>query len=140
MSVVILRLLVDFGLLVLIWIIQLIIYPGFLYYNTENLVVWHKKYTPLIGYIVAPLMISQLGIAIYQTTSATNPYNLISLVIISIVWISTFLQFIPIHNNISKGRANNKMLSSLVKKNWLRTVLWTILFLFSLANYAFLGV
>ncbi len=140
MSLVILRLLLDFGLVVLIWIIQLIIYPGFLYYNTENLVAWHLKYTPLIGYMVAPLMISQLGISIYQTTSATNPYNLISLVIISIVWISTFLQFIPIHNNISKGRANNKMLLSLVKKNWLRTVLWTILFLFSLANYAFLGV
>ena len=140
MSIEILSLLVNFGLLVLIWIIQLIIYPSFLYYNLENLVAWHRKYTPLIGYIVSPLMLLQLGIAIYQTNIEANSYHLISLVIISVIWISTILQFVPIHRNISKGRLSDEMLKSLVKKNWLRTFLWTILFLFSLAYYSFFGL
>lgn len=140
MSIEILSLLVNFGLLVLIWIIQLIIYPSFIYYNLENLVAWHRKYTTLIGYIVSPLMLLQLGIAIYQTNIEANSYHLISLVIISVIWISTILQFVPIHRNISKGRLSDKMLKSLVKKNWLRTFLWTILFLFSLAYYSFFGL
>jgi len=137
MSIFILRLLVDFGLLVLIWIIQMIIYPSFIYYKSENLVEWHRKYTPLIAYIVGPLMLFQLGITIYQITNEINLFNIISLAIISLVWISTFLQFVPIHNSISKGRVNKEMLLSLVKKNWIRTALWTLLFLFSLTYYLF---
>ncbi|MFT7429007.1 MAG: hypothetical protein ACI9IZ_001504, partial [Nonlabens sp.] len=37
-----LQLLVDFGLVVLIWIVQLIIYPSFLYYGSKTLNKWHK--------------------------------------------------------------------------------------------------
>ncbi len=129
MSLVIIKLLIDFGLVVLIWMIQLIIYPSFLHYNAENLVVWHKKYTVLIGYIVIPLMLIQLGIAMYQVIVLTNVNTVIRLIIIILIWISTFLQFVPIHSNISKGRANEAMLVSLVHKNWNRTVLWTLLFL-----------
>ena len=140
MSLEIIRLLVDFGLFVLIWIIQLIIYPSFLYYSPENLIPWHRKYTRLIGYIVGPLMILQLGIAVYQTTLALSPYHLISLGIIGIVWISTFLQFVPLHNKISKAEFTDKTLTSLVKKNWLRTFLWTLLLLLSLAYYTFFGL
>ncbi len=44
MSLEIIRLLLDFGLVVLIWMIQGIVYPSFLDYNTENLAVWHRKY------------------------------------------------------------------------------------------------
>lgn len=131
MSASVIRLLIDFGLLILIWIIQLIVYPSFLYYNAETLVIWHRKYTSLIGYMVAPLMLVQLGLSIYQISAAFTLYNLISVLIISVIWIITFLQFVPIHSNISKGRVSDKMLSSLVRKNWSRTILWTMLFVYS---------
>lgn len=118
MSISILKLLIDFGLLILIWIIQVIIYPSFLHYNTENLIVWHRKYTPLISCIAGPLMLAQLGLSIYQMSIAINFYHGINLLMISTIWIITFLQFIPIHNNISKGRINEKMILSLVKKKF----------------------
>ncbi len=63
MSLAIIRLLLDFGLVVLIWIIQRIVYPGFLHYSTENLVVWHRQYTSRFSAIVIPLMLAQLGIS-----------------------------------------------------------------------------
>ncbi len=128
MSIAILRLLLDFGLVVLIWIIQRIVYPGFLYYSAENLVKWHKEYTSRFSAIVMPLMLGQLGISIYQLISQTNLFTVISFVIILLIWIATFLQFVPIHATISKGRANETMLKALVHKNWLRTFLWTLLF------------
>ncbi len=130
MSIAVLRLGIDFGLVVLIWMIQLIVYPSFLHYTTTNLIKWHRKYTPLIGYIVGPLMLLQLGISIYQISIEITYYNVISVLFISIIWALTFFKFVPIHNNISKGRISKSMLVSLVQKNWTRTILWTILFMY----------
>ena len=131
MSIAIIRLLLDFGLMVLIWMIQRIVYPSFLDYNTENLVVWHRKYISRLNPIVMPLMFGQLGISIYQVTISVNLYTVLSLGIIVLIWTSTFLQFVPIHSNISKGRVSEKMLKELINKNWIRTALWTLLFLSS---------
>jgi hypothetical protein len=128
MTVEIIRLLLDFGLVVLIWIIQRIVYPSFLHYSSENLIIWHKEYTSRFSVIVIPLMIGQLGISMYQAFIVTNLYTVVSLVIVIIIWLSTFLQFVPIHSNISKGQVNEKTLNSLVAKNWLRTFLWSLLF------------
>lgn len=137
MTIDFLRILFDFGLLVLIWIVQRIIYPSFLHYSTDNLMVWHRKYTLRIGFVVIPLMVGQLGLSIVQVISARSLYPIGSLVVISMVWLSTFLQFVPIHRNISKGMVSEAMLSSLVTKNWIRTVLWTVLFLLSLIHFLF---
>ena len=135
MTVAIIRLLLDFGLVVLIWIIQRIVYPSFLHYSTENLVVWHREYTSRFSAIVIPLMLAQLGISIYQVITLTNLYTLLSLAVIILIWISTFLQFVPIHSNISKGNVSEKMLKALVRKNWLRTFLWSLLFVINCSYY-----
>ena len=131
MLIEILRLLIDFGLVVLIWMVQLVIYPSFLHYRNDDLVVWHRKYTSLIGAIVSPLMLLQLGISISQIIIAVDLYTISSLVIVRVLWIVTFLQFMPIHNTVSKGSVSEKMLLSLVRKNWTRTLLWTFLFVYS---------
>ena len=52
-------LLVDAGLVVLIWMVQLIIYPSFLHYD-NNLVEWHHKYTSRIALIVV-LYYTEIG-------------------------------------------------------------------------------
>ena len=62
MDLQLIRLLLDFGLMVLIWIVQLVIYPGLCYYKNEDLGKWHKIYTQRIGVIVGPLMIAQLAV------------------------------------------------------------------------------
>jgi len=138
MSISVIRLVIDFGLVVLIWMIQVIVYPIFLHYTTTNLVRWHRKYTPLIWFIVGPLMLAQLGIAIYQVSSKVTPYNSLSVLIIGAVWILTLLQFVPIHNNISKGRITEIMLLSLVKNNYVRTALWTLLFIYNFLTLSLL--
>jgi hypothetical protein len=129
MALDIIRLLIDFGLVVLIWMIQRIVYPSFLYYNTQDLAAWHKEYTSRFSAIAVPLMFGQLGISIYQLIISTNLHTVASVAIIILVWIATFFQFVPIHSDISKERANEKILKALVNKNWLRTFLWTLLFI-----------
>lgn len=128
-------LLLDFGLVVLIWMVQLVVYPSFLHYSSKNLIVWHNKYTSIFSPIVIPLMVGQLGISFYDLITSTSLYALVNLILIGLVWASTFLQFVPIHLTISKGSVNEKMLTSLVNKNWVRTVLWTLIFVFSFINH-----
>ena len=132
MTVTILRLLFDFGLVVLIWIVQRIVYPGFLFYQAKDLINWHQIYTSRFTFIVLPLMLGQLGISVYQLISEVNLYTASSLIIIVLIGVVTFSHFVPIHAKISKGQSSQKMLLSLIKKNWLRTFLWTILFLYSM--------
>ena len=123
------RLLVDFGLLILIWIVQLIIYPSFSHFSKEDLVEWHRKYTALMGFIVVPLMLSELGI--YLVTLFTKPtlWNIVGMVLVIAIWVMTFVQFVPMHNAISKGQVDENLLEKLVKTNWGRTLLWSILFI-----------
>ncbi|NAS32535.1 hypothetical protein GTQ40_16255 [Flavobacteriaceae bacterium R38] len=135
MTVTVIRLLVDFGLLILIWMIQLVVYPGFSYYSRKWLIIWHRKYTALIGYIVGPLMLAQLGFYSYQLINSITLLHVISLSMVGIIWLITFLQFVPAHKNISKGRIRGNILKSLVYKNWSRTILWTLLFILNFANF-----
>ncbi|WP_378175696.1 hypothetical protein [Aquimarina sp. SS2-1] len=132
MSFVILRLLFDFGLVILIWLVQLIMYPGFSYYQKENLMNWHQSYTKRIAVVVMPLMVGQLVLSIIRFYEVFNVNHGIDAILVVAVWISTFLQFVPIHNRISKGEIASKLLIKLVRLNWLRTSLWTIIFLWNL--------
>jgi hypothetical protein len=137
MSLVLVRLVLDFGVLVLIWMTQLVVYPGFKFYSREGLLEWHKKYTSQITYIVLPLMLGQLVISGIQLWNVQSLYTLGSFLIIVLLWASTFLQFIPLHNKIAAGNFNTETGMQLVKKNWLRTVLWTALFGMSLVVITF---
>lgn len=131
------RLLFDFGLVVLIWLVQLIIYPGFLYYSMENLIAWHQKYTLGISLVVMPLMFGQLIASGLQLVQQFNYYTIGSLTLITLVWGITFSLFVPMHNNISKGCADKILLKKLIKRNWWRTMIWNLIFVYSLSRHFF---
>lgn len=132
MDVITLRLLCDFGLLVLIWMIQLVIYPSFQFYSASDLIKWHQKYTLIISFIVIPLMFGQLIMALVQLFEERTLYTMGSFILIALVWVSTFVQFVPIHATISSGNVTKELLRQLVSKNWLRTVVWTLICIISL--------
>jgi len=126
------RLLFDFGMVILIWLVQLVIYPGLCYYSTSDVAIWHQKYTPRVSYVVMPLMVGQLVIAIIQVTKSAELYTVFSLSTVLILWLSTFIQFVPLHSKISQSQNCDGIPQKLVKRNWLRTILWTLVFFWSL--------
>ena len=125
-------LLIDAGLVILIWMVQLIVYPSFLFFNKDNLFLWHKKYTHSIAIIVIPLMTSQLAFAFlalfYKSVFFSIPY----FSIILFLSVFTFWSFAPLHFKISKEKITHNTLQLLVNRNWLRTFLWSLLFIFHL--------
>ena len=132
------RLLLDFGLCILIWMVQLIVYPSFAFYNNTQLLKWHKTYTKAIALIVIPLMLGQLGIAIYQVFLVQNSYTLVSIILVVFLWGITLLKFAPMHQQISEGNTQIQLLKTLVQTNWIRTIIWTLLFVLSSASVLFL--
>jgi len=137
MSLAIIRLLFDTGLLVLIWMVQLVVYPGFRFYRPDDLKRWHEKYTRQVTFVVMPLMLGQLVITGIQIWEDANWYTILSGLLVLLLWLSTFLKFVPLHSRITNEDFDEQTLNDLVRYNWGRTVLWSGLFLISVVAVLF---
>ena len=125
--------LVDFGLFVLIWMVQLIAYPSFRYFQKSDLFIWHDYYTKMITLFVVPLMFGQLGLHLYGMIKSTFAWaQVLAFSMIIVVWLITFLKAVPLHAQIGSGENLHASIESLIRVNWMRTVLWTLVFVISL--------
>ena len=121
-----LQIIVDFGLVVLTWLVQLVIYPSFLYYQKTDLDRWHPIYTKGITWVVLPLMVTQLFVSIYQCSISPDMYSIIYLLFVSTTWLVTFIWAVPLHSAIENDSTPD-ILKRLVQVHTYRTVLWTII-------------
>ena len=117
---------VSWGLLILIWLVQLIIYPSFHRIPPEGFATYHKWYAKRISSIVLPLMFAELGFAahwvIYDNYSVGS---VLSTIMVFIVWLSTFGLQVPIHNRLKTGK-EDRLIRQLVTTNWIRTAAWSL--------------
>lgn len=125
------KLLIDFGLVVLVWLVQFAIYPSFKYYELENLKKWHPKYTLGISWVVAPLMLAQLGMSIYLLTINQSWFIIGNFVLVLSTWLITFLWAIPLHRNIDLKENIDNDLDALLLQNKIRAWIWTAIFLWT---------
>jgi len=115
----------DFGLMILIWLVQLIIYPSFTYFEKARLQAWHSKYTSMISIIVMPLMLVQLASTFYLIYNGFNYILLLQSILIILLWMSTFFEAVPLHKKIDSGLEIKKVIEKLVQVNWKRTMMWS---------------
>lgn len=118
MNLQILELMVSSGLLILIWLIQVLHYPAFRYVDRSTFSQFAKFHSSRISIIVIPLMFLELGLAIY------NPRPLI-LTLVTGIWLSTFLLQVPCHNKLTQSY-DGRIVDRLISTNWIRTALWTL--------------
>lgn len=119
-------LLISWGLVVLIWIIQLVHYPSFHYIDPAKFIDFHGHHSRSITVIVMPLMLAELAISfLIAYRSGFAPVDTIALVMVIGIWLSTFLIQIPLHNQLSLGN-DIGVVTKLVNTNWIRTFLWTV--------------
>jgi|TARA_B110000093_G_scaffold102600_2_gene110326 hypothetical protein len=123
-----LRQLIDFGLVVLLWLVQRIIYPSFMQVAPERLVEWHAQYTQQMGYIVVPLMFGQLGLSVLAVWQVGVGLDWLDLLLVLSCWGLTFGFSVPLHQRIAAGESHPQVLQRLVVTNWPRTLVWTLIF------------
>jgi len=127
------RVAVDFGMVILIWLVQLIIYPSFEYSARESFIQWHEKYTGLITLVVLPLMFAQIGLAIWQLYNGDRSWETLTAIgLIAFCWLVTFGLSVPAHNQLQTIGNDISTVRWLVLTNWLRTIGWTAISMLSI--------
>ena len=120
---------IDWAILVVVRLVQLAVYPGFRRIEKSRFVTWHSRYLKLMGYLVGPLMIGQLGFAVWNAfmvrhwTGAEPHY----LGLVVLTWIATFRIVVPIHDKLQSRGNESKLVRQLVCANWPRTGLWSVI-------------
>ena len=109
-----------------IWTIQIVHYPSFHYINKLSFTNFHNFHERRISIIVMPLMLIELitSIALYIHNMWSIIFAL-NLLIVGLIWCSTFFVQVPIHSILSEKKDKN-LIEKLVNTNWIRTFLWSI--------------
>ena len=118
----------DCSLFILIWIVQLTIYPSFQFMSAQQLIQWHAKYTVRMAWIAGPLILFQTTIISIQIVLEVSTINILSGFIVGVTWILTYFVSIPLHRTISEDGGSAVELNKLVNTNWYRTICWSALF------------
>jgi len=113
----------------LIWTIQLVHYPSMRFVSRDKFELFHSFHQLRISIIAMPLMAIELITSIILfMQNIENESSLIfkiNLIIVTLIWFSTFFIQVPLHQKLSKGKKNS-LIDKLVLTNWFRTVLWTL--------------
>ena len=128
-------LIIDFALLVLIWLVQMIIYPVLYFVSKKEFSTWHQIYCKRVAYFVLPLMSVQLFESSLACFFVDSWLEWIKLFLILLVWLVTFLISAPCHHKLSKFGKDDKVISKLIKTNWIRTILWSLITMVSYFQY-----
>jgi len=120
---------INFGLVVLIWLVQLIIYPSFAHIDEAGFVNWHRKYVKRISSVAIPLMLAQILLVFRLVFLKSNLLDFLMLSGITIIWIASFSLSVPCHKKLQKRGKDQAVIKRLVQTNWIRTILWTAIFL-----------
>ena len=120
--------LVDFGMCVVLWLVQLVIYPSFLRIEPSELPAWHKAYTFRVSFVILPLMLGQLMLAILGLWGDPSILEWVAFAFVLVCWILTFFVSVPLHRKIEQNDTTKEIRQKLITTNWPRTILWSLIF------------
>jgi len=117
----------TWALVGLIWIVQLVQYPGFALVGAPQFARFHEHHCARVTWVVGPLMAAELvsAIALFGWTPAgvTTPGLVLGIALILVNWGATAFVSVPLHSRAA--RHDPLTLRALVVTNWIRTLTWT---------------
>jgi DMSO reductase anchor subunit len=120
--------LIDFGMCVVLLLVQLVIYPSFLRVEPSELVAWHKAYTFRVSFVILPLMLGQLALAILTVLDDASILEWTAFALVIVCWYLTFFVSVPLHRKIEQNDISRETRQKLITTNWPRTILWSVIF------------
>lgn len=114
----------------LIWFVQIVHYPLFTGVGGDRFTSYAQQHARRTSWVVAAPMLLELTTAILLLVRSLRPAflpqssALAALLLLVMIWISTGLVQVPLHNRLALG-FDARSARLLVATNWFRTVLWT---------------
>ena len=112
----------------LIWIVQLVHYPGFLRISPEAYANYQQFHMREISFIVAPSMLIELLLTMagLVTVDLSRSYLYWGAALcLAVVWAVTFFVSVPLHGALVNGY-NAEGIQRLIDSNWWRTAGWSL--------------
>ena len=111
----------------LIWLVQVVHYPLFAMVGEREFAAWEREHCRRVAWVVLPAMLAELALTAWLWWHAPPQWRgwcTAGLVLLGVVWASTFLLQVPCHERLAQGR-DPAAVHRLVQTNWLRTWAWT---------------
>lgn len=128
---------VNFGMVVLAWLVHWVAYPAFYFFKTEDLGRWHGFYAGRMVMITLPLMTLQGILAIWLLFKDFQILIIIHIIAVISTWVITFAYAVPYHVKISNAEDLDNDIKRLLNVNLIRSWIWTFIFILGLV-YSFL--
>ena len=116
----------TFAMTGIIWLVQLVQYPGFARIAAAEFRDFHAHHCRSIGFVVGPLMVAELATAVLLAACGEPAWfwRLI-LAVLVVVWLSTAFWQGPLHGRLAREGSRPDLVHALVRGNRLRTLLWS---------------
>lgn len=109
----------------LIWVIQVVHYPLFARVGAAGYREYQSAHQSLITLVVGPVMLLEAGATALLLIERRSAWTLGGAALLFIIWLSTALVQVPLHNDLSGG-FDPAAHARLVQTNWVRTIAWTL--------------
>lgn len=116
----------TWALVGLIWTVQVAVYPQFAFVKPEEFGRWHAGYMRRIGLVVVPLMGAELVTGLIwvwverNSVAAWTGLGLMAVNGICTAWVQ-----VPQHRRLEHG-FDVRLVAELVRRNWIRTAVWSL--------------
>jgi hypothetical protein len=112
----------------LIWFVQVVHYPLFNLVSSKNFRTYEREHSQRTSWVVVVPMLIELGTAFFLLFLRPPEIPFwqigVGVILVLIVWGSTFLLQVPQHNILGRG-FDPTAHALLVSTNWLRTAAWS---------------
>ena len=116
----------SFWMTSIIWFVQIVHYPLFLYVPQKARSAYVKRHQYLIAWLVIPGMFIEVAtLSILQFRNNYSNLLIVSIICLIIIWTSTFFVQLPFHRHLLT-RPSDLIVRRLILTNWIRTFAWTV--------------
>ena len=113
----------------LIWFVQIVHYPLFVYVGSKEFRTFHENHkiliTPVVGIVMIVELVTSVIIIFQIPNGIPNWTAIVGIILLGVIWFSTLLFQIPFHNKLSTNFDEN-VLMMLINTNWIRTICWSL--------------
>lgn len=112
----------------LCWLVQRVQYPLLARVGRDAFAAYEQAHVARIGPVVGPMMVFEAATALslvgLEASLLRRPDFLAALVLLGILWLSTFAVQVPLHRRLAQGFDADAH-TALVRSNWIRTLAWS---------------
>lgn len=132
MDIDLVKVLINTALFAQVWLIQVVVFPGFLYYSEENWKVWQRNLAMRMTLVMVPLILAQMITYTISLVAGITTSDILSVVLILVGLAVTIYIGFSWYERCQAAEDTKELRKSVQKIIWIRTLAWSMILIISL--------